>query len=201
VDGVDPTVTDSEGRFAMIVPEEMQALDIRIVAHGYAGKLVYELKPGEQPATIAVPTGATVVGRLTRGGVPVSHLSIAVAQTNRMVSPDRGIFIGAVAAVTDSEGNFEFNYLPPGQQYCIYSVAGDAKRTESDYVLTVKKFNVPASGQRRDLGTRRAGKPTGPRLAASIALCPECQREGWRDGGFAGCGIGVHWTTTQGRRC
>ncbi len=186
VDGVDSTVTDSEGNFVMIVPKDFQSLDIEIVAHGYAGKLVYELKPGAEPANIMVPTGATVVGKLTRHGVPVPNLSIAVAQTNRILSPDNGIFIAAVAAVTDIEGNFEFNNLPPSQQYCIYSVVGDAKRSAHDQVLTVKKFNVPGSGQRRDLGTLEVtdpisirgriesidGKPLPPNLSVTFGRDP-----------------------------
>lgn len=159
VDGVDPTVTDAEGKFALIVPDGFLSLDIEITADGYSGKLVFEMTPGDEPAAIEVPTGARVIGKLTRNGVPVGNMSIAVAQTNRSVGPDRGIFVAAVGAVTDWEGNFEFNYLPADQQYCIYSVAGDAKRTDSDYVLTVKTFNAPVSRQTRDLGTLEVTDP------------------------------------------
>ena len=157
VDGVEPTVTDEKGRFAMLLPADFLALDIEVTGNGFCGLQVILLEPGAAPVDLEVKTGARVTGHLVHRGQPVANMTIAVVQMNR--SAGDGIFIAAVSAVTDSEGAFEFRNLPPDQQYCIYSVVGDAKRTASDRILTVKKFKVPASGMTRDVGRLEVSDP------------------------------------------
>jgi len=157
VKGVDPTVTDARGRFSMLLPDEFQALDIEVTGHGFSGIQVALLEPGSEPAEVIVQEGARVIGRLVRRGQPVAGMSIAVVQTDRGSS--NGIFIAAVGDVTDAKGAFEFRNLPPEQQYCIYSVAGDAKRTQSDHILTVRTFEVPESGATRDLDSLEVAEP------------------------------------------
>lgn len=157
VKGVTPTVTDAEGRFSMIVPEDFLALDIQITADGYCGTRKMMLKPGTDIPDITVPMGAEVSGKLRHKGKPVAGMSIAVVQLNR--SADNKIFIAAVGDVTDKDGAFKFRYLPPSQRYAIYSVAGEAQRSQSEFVITTKLFTVPASGESRDLGTLSVTKP------------------------------------------
>ena len=157
VDGVEPTVTDEKGRFAMLLPADFLALDIEVTGNGFCGLQVILLEPGAAPVDLEVKDGARVTGHLVHRGQPVANMTIAVVQMNR--SAGDGIFIAAVSAVTDSEGAFEFRNLPPDQQYCIYSVVGDAKRTASDRILTVKKFKVPASGMTRDVGRLEVSDP------------------------------------------
>ena len=157
VNGVEPTVTDEKGNFAMIVPDDFQGLDIEVTGDGFCGLLLNLLEPGAAPSSIEVKDGARVIGHLVHRGQPVANMTIAVVQMNR--SAGDGIFIAAVSAVTDSEGAFEFRNLPPDEQYCIYSVVGDAKRTASDRILTVKKFKVPASGMTRDVGRLEVSDP------------------------------------------
>ncbi|WP_442483700.1 hypothetical protein [Aeoliella sp. SH292] len=157
IDGVTSTVSDAEGHFAMQLPEDFLGIHLQVRADGYCGEQLDLVPPGGDPITIEMRTGASVTGRLTHEGQPVAGMSIAVAQLDRGVSDD--IFIAAVGDVTDDDGRFEFHYLPPDQRYCIYSLAGDAKRTESPYVLTTKTFTAPATDQSRDLGELEVAEP------------------------------------------
>lgn len=157
VEGVDPTVTDASGKFSMTLPQEFLAVDIEVTGHGFCGERLLLLEPGSDPVQIDVRTGASVVGKLVHAGKPVPGMSIAVVQLERGTSDE--IFIAAVGDVTDERGRFEFRYLPLDQRYCIYSVAGEAKRSDSPYILTTKTFSVPASGKRRDLGSLEVALP------------------------------------------
>lgn len=157
VDGVDPTVTDAKGQFTMILPNDYLAIDIQLTGHGFCGEQLALIEPGGEPLQIEVRDGANVIGRLTREGKPVPGMSIAVVQLERGTSD--GIFIAAVGDVTDDNGRFQFRHLPPDQRYCIYSLAGDAKRSESSHILTTKTFSVPATGETRDLGTLEVQLP------------------------------------------
>lgn len=154
---VDTTVTDNQGRFAMILPKEFLGMNIRVFADGYCAVQTDLLQPGLKATEIKMDEGAAVTGKLVNAGRPVANMSIAVVQVNRNV--DNGIFIAAVTSVTDMDGSFEFKNLPPGQKYAIFSVVGDARRTTTDLILTTKTFTVPASGQSRDLGRLSVSQP------------------------------------------
>lgn len=41
----------------------------------------------------------------------------------------------------------------------MYSVVGDARRTESPVIVSAKLFNVPGHGKTRDLGALEADEP------------------------------------------
>lgn len=148
---VDPTVTDAQGRFALVVPDDFLSLDVTITSYGSCGARVILLEPGAEPVSVELQSGASVVGQVEHEGQPVGGMSLAVAQLDR--GTDDGIFIAAVGDVTDEAGRFEFHHLPPDQRYCIYSVVGEAKRSGSPYVITTKTFSVPVSGETRDVGT------------------------------------------------
>lgn len=150
VEGVTPTVTDTEGRFSMIVPDDFLALDIEVTADGFCGTRSLLLEPGTDIPNITVPVGAQVTGKLTHRGTPVAGMSIAVVQLER--GTDKDIFVAAIGDVTAEDGSFRFQYLPPSQRYAIYSVVGDARRSHSKFVITTKLLSVPASGESRDLG-------------------------------------------------
>jgi hypothetical protein len=157
VDGVDPVATDANGHFAITLPAELLALDIEVTSDGHCGEQLALLEPGREPRPIEMRSGANVIGRLVLDGQPVAGMSIAVVQLER--GAGTGIFVAAVGAVTDKDGRFEFQYLPPDQRYCIYSLAGDAKRTQSPHILTTKTFSVPGTGETRDLGTLEVSSP------------------------------------------
>ena len=154
---VDSTVTDNQGRFAMVLPKEFLGMNIRVFADGYCAVQSDLLQPGPKSTEITMDEGATVTGRLASAGHPVANMSIAIVQVDR--STQNGIFIAAVNSVTDKDGAFEFKNLPPNQKYAIFSVVGEARRTTTDLILTTKTFTVPASGQSRDLGKLSVSKP------------------------------------------
>jgi hypothetical protein len=157
VEGVDPAVTDANGEFMMVLPEGYQAVDIVVTGDGLCGEQISSLQPGGDPVTIEARTGASVVGQLMHADKPAARMSIAVAQLERGVTEE--IFIGAVGDVTDDDGRFKLQYLPPDQRYCIYSVAGEAKRSNSPYILATKTFTAPANGATRDLGSLQVATP------------------------------------------
>jgi hypothetical protein len=154
VEGLDPVVSDHQGKFSILLPPEFRKLDIEITADGYCGAKSSKLAPGSTTAEIRLPTGARVKGRVLHDGMPAAGMSVAVVQTNR--SADEGIFVAAVADVTNEHGEFEFLHLPPNQKYALFSVAGDGRSTAKNLILTTKTFLVPPSGKTRDLGTLTA---------------------------------------------
>jgi hypothetical protein len=146
VNGVDPTVTDTEGRFAMLLPAELEAIDVEVAADGHSGATLELLVPGQIDHRIEVPVGARVTGLLVHQGQPLPGNRVAVVQLLR----DAGRhFIKAVAATTDAQGRFEFDYLPPEEPYVIFSLVGEGPQST---VITTKRFKVSRSGQQRDLG-------------------------------------------------
>jgi len=140
----EPTVTDRNGEFTIVLPETYLAVDATIVADGHAGTRAELLTPGVE-RKIEVPFGAEVSGRIVRDGAPVPGLRIAVVQLNRSTNH----FIKAVADTTDAQGRFSMHNLPADQAYAIFSVAGESAQP---LVLTTKKFKLPADRQQRDLG-------------------------------------------------
>jgi hypothetical protein len=139
------------------LPADFLALDIEVTSNGFCGEQLTLLEPGREPQQIEMRLGANVVGRLVLDGQPVAGMSIAVVQLER--GAGNGIFVAAVGAVTDDDGRFEFRYLPPDQRYCIYSLAGEEKRTRSPHILTTKTFAAPATGATRDLGALEVASP------------------------------------------
>lgn len=154
---VDSTVTDHQGRFAIILPKDFLGMDVRVFADGFCSLQSGLLAPGPNVAQLQMDEGARVIGKLVRAGVPVSQMSIAVVQVDRSIH--NGIFIRAVADLTHEDGSFEFKNLPPNQKYAIFSVVGDARRTKNDYVLATKTFSVGSSGETRDLGKLSVTNP------------------------------------------
>ena len=143
---VDPAVTDNEGQFTLFLPAGYQGLDLSVVADGHAGAQIDLLAPGTKRHRLAVPTGTRVVGRLVHVGMRMPGIQIAVVQMDRSAGRH---FIKAVAATSDSDGRFAFDYLPADEDYAIFSVAGEGRQP---LVLTTKKFKAYASGKERDLG-------------------------------------------------
>ena len=142
----EPTVTDARGEFRLFLPDGYQAVDVEVFAEGFAGTKQSLLTPGEKSPQIVLPSGARVTGRLLADGKPANDVRIAVVQTNR--SGD-GFFIKAVAATSEGDGRFAFDYLPAAQEYVIFSVVGEDPQA---LVLTTKRFTVPNDRQERDLG-------------------------------------------------
>jgi hypothetical protein len=146
VHGVDPTVSDAEGRFSLLLPEGYKGVDVRVTAYGYAGATVALLKPGPDRQRLVVPAGTRVTGRLVRAGQPMAGLRVAVVQLERSVGHH---FIKAVGAVTGADGTFAFDHLPADEVYAIFTLVGEGPQK---FVLTTKRFKAPGDRQARDLG-------------------------------------------------
>jgi hypothetical protein len=154
VEGVRPTVSDTDGRFLMILDRSYRGIDLEVMADGFAGTLVPLLAPGSNSHTISVPLGARVTGHLLDAGKPVAGVNVAVVQLDRKAG---GHFIKAVGAVTDGDGKFAFDNLPASQKYTIFSnVAGNDPASP---VLATRTFTLPGDGASRDLGTLPAISP------------------------------------------
>lgn len=154
-EGTAPAVTDENGRFALVLTQDMLEVYLDVTGYGFCGTQLTAV-PGGPVIRAEVDRGARVTGRVMRSGQPVAGLSLAVVQTER--NAWNGIFVRAIGDVTNDEGRFDFRYLPPGQKYCIYSVAGNTKRADSGVILTTKTFMATAE-EARDLGMLEAAEP------------------------------------------
>jgi hypothetical protein len=146
VKGVDPTVSDAEGHFTLVLPEGFLGVDVQAIAQGYSGASLALLKPGPQRHRIVVPAGTRVTGRLVQDGKPVSGLRIAVVQLERAAGHH---FIKAVGAVTDKDGKFVFDHLPASEDYAIFTVVEEGPQK---LVLTTKRFKAVEDRQERNVG-------------------------------------------------
>jgi hypothetical protein len=146
---VEPTVCDAEGRFELVLPADMQAVDIEVSVSGKAGFEKSLLEPGKEEIELTIPTGTRVTGRLVDGGEPVAGLGIAVVQLNRDAAHH---FIKAVACTTDEAGRFDFNYLPANERYAIFTLVGYGSTANRDRVLSTKLFSAKGNNETRDLG-------------------------------------------------
>jgi hypothetical protein len=167
-EGIPPAVTDEKGHFEILTPEAVTGLDVEIVAAGTCGGRIYSIQPGAKASEIKLATGARVTGTLTRNGMPVAGMNVAVAQTNRNFDKRQSVFVQAIHAVTAEDGSFQFENLPPDEQYCIYSVVGEAKRSPSPYVVSTRVFHAPASEKVLDIGAIEVTDPVS--IRGSIAL-------------------------------
>jgi hypothetical protein len=146
VDGVDPTVTDSDGRFVMPLPQDYKGVDITVTADGYAGTSMALLAPGADEHRVVVPRGTRVTGRLACKDKLLAGVRVAVVQEERNAGHH---FIKAVADVTNRDGQFVLDYLPANESYVSFSVVGEGPQ---EFVLTTKRFKATGDGEERDLG-------------------------------------------------
>lgn len=175
VDGVSPVVSDSDGRFEVAAAEGFLGIDLEVEADGYCGTSTELIDVGSNEVRIEVPTGASVHGSLSSAGKPVAGARVAVVQMNRGVDNH---FIAAVAATTNDDGEFVIDYLPPSQEYAIFSPVGPDP--QDGLVFATKRFTMPASRAARDVGDLRLGPgvsvsgrvepPEGSELPKSIKL-------------------------------
>jgi hypothetical protein len=156
--GMFPAVSDAKGYFEIDLADETVGIDAEIRAEGSCGAKVVGLVPGDQRKDFMLPEGVSIVGRVQRNGQPMPGMTIAVAQTNRGLSGEN-FFLQAIPAVCDPEGRFEIKHLPPNQEYCVYSVIGEANRSNVPWVVETRLFDAPASGKIVDIGALEAVQP------------------------------------------
>lgn len=89
-------------------------------------------------------------------------MTISVVQTDRTANrreDKEKLVIQAIPAVTDVDGRFELKNLPPEQRFCVYSVLGEANRSDVPLVIQSCKFDAPLSGQTMEIEKLEALQP------------------------------------------
>ena len=143
-----PVVSDRNGRFELILPEDYLGIDIEARADGYAGTRTDLISAGEVDARIEIPLGATVSGYISIDDQPAPGTRVAVVQTDRSSNI---FFIKAVARTTDAKGRFSISNLPANQDYVVFTPIGEGS-TRTGKVIETKHFMAPTDGQEHDLG-------------------------------------------------
>jgi hypothetical protein len=158
----DPTVSDKDGNFLLIAPDGYEGLDLSINRKGFAGIDVELVSPGKEPRQITVPSGTQVTGRLVHNGQPLAGQTVAVVQLDRSVPHH---FLKAIAAETDADGKFTFNYLPADERYAIFTPVAVGP---APLVLSTKKFTASGNHKSRELGPLEVAAPL--RIAGQVDL-------------------------------
>jgi hypothetical protein len=174
VKGVDATASDANGLFRILLPPEIESVDLQITAHDFAGTSLTLVEPKAEVQRIVVPAGTRVTGRVVHAGKAVPGEKLAVVQMEREMGHH---FIKAVAAESDAESRFVFDHLPASEEYAIFTIVGSEPQK---LVFTAKRFKARADRQERDLGDlelqpalRMAGKvevPAGQSLPADAKI-------------------------------
>ena len=149
--GVHPAVTDANGYFEIDLVDGVYGIDIEIAAEGLCNRIFIDLKPTDALKTFELLEGARILGRVYDKGHPASGMTISVAQIDRGFRGEQ-FFQQAIPTVTDTQGQFELKNLLPDQEYCIYSVVGEADRGTSALIIETQKFIAPSSGRFLDIG-------------------------------------------------
>jgi len=125
------SITDPKGEFALRIPADSEALDVRVRSRAYAPKIARGLIPGAT-RTVTVGAGATVVGRLMYQGEPVPGKRVGFVQCSR----DTENFLGVQEIASDGNGIFTMTSLGPGEEYVLF-VSSDSPLTAPATVATV----------------------------------------------------------------
>ncbi|HEX2120599.1 MAG TPA: carboxypeptidase-like regulatory domain-containing protein [Thermoanaerobaculia bacterium] len=121
IPGIEPlSITNASGEFALRVDETSTKLDVRVRARNFAPEIARELVPGES-RTIAVDVGASVAGRIVRGGRPAKDLYLKILHADRRSHN----FLGDEDIATDDDGAFLVTGLGPNQPYRIIVAGGN----------------------------------------------------------------------------
>lgn len=167
--GVSPAVSDADGQFEIDLVDGVSGIDIEIAAEGLCNRRFVDLTPGDVPKKCELFEGASIGGSVYDHGNPVIGMTISVAQTDRATRGEK-FFLKAMPTVTDAQGRFELKNLLPSQEYCIYTVIGEADRNNSASIVRTQKFIAPSSGEYLDIGRLATVQPVS--FGGRIVLSP-----------------------------
>ena len=145
------TLTDSEGHFQITTGDHINAIDLRVIAAGFAPNEAKWERAADKELQIELGRGASIRGRLLLDGTPLAGVEVGMVQRNRSI----GNIVTPVELSTDENGVFQFDQLPPEMDYTIYTHTGQ----EAKGVLPVNLIGAPGHGQRADLGDIPTQKP------------------------------------------
>ena len=143
--GVDSvSITNSNGEFIITSREPAEAFDIEVRSPRHAAKR-FGLRSTGETHELAVEAGVLVRGRLLQAGQPVTGVSVGLVQC------DRGSenFLGNYAIGTNAKGEFEFTYVPPDDDFYIYTTMESIGQPAS---LPLRRLTIGKSGSLTDVG-------------------------------------------------
>jgi hypothetical protein len=143
--GVDSvSITNANGEFIITSREPAEAFDLEVRSPRHAAKRFGLLATGESHE-LAVEAGVLVRGRLLKDGQPVAGVSVGLVQC------DRGSenFLGNYAIGTNAKGEFEFTYVPPNDDFYIYTTMESIGQPAS---LPLRRLRIGKSGSLADVG-------------------------------------------------
>ncbi len=155
----DPTTpamgkTDTQGRFRLgpVLPGPVMSAVIKASGYSSASASTWTNNAWpdvtlEAPAQIEVSLkrGGSIEGRVTGAdGTPIGGANVVAASSGNMAS----MWVGSPAAVTDAEGRYRVDGVPPGD----YHLAADARGfAQADAGGDATKVTVPPEGGTRTL--------------------------------------------------
>jgi hypothetical protein len=148
--GRDSFVSDEQGAFALSAPENPAGIRISIEADGLAPSVHFLLRSVEVQV-VKLGVGAAIVGTLRKDGKPLAGLQIGLK-----ISPPEQNFRTfshldnwRFEAVTDDQGRFRFEHLPPDTSWQMFGVMESFKRVG---VMPPRTVITSGAGALLDLG-------------------------------------------------
>lgn len=156
ISGSDPsvtplTLTNAEGNFEAAVGEMVSRVALRVSAPACAPVEVNWERSSSKDLQVQLLRGASVRGQLVLQGKPLASIELGLVQMDRTI----GHIVTPMKVSTDNSGNFQFDQLPPGLDYALYTHTGQT----SSGVLPVSVVAAPGNGQLADLGPVPAQLP------------------------------------------
>jgi hypothetical protein len=154
--GVDSvSITNNEGEFIITAAEPAEAFDLEVRSPRHAAKR-FGLRETGKEHELDVEDGAMIRGRLIKDARPVAGVSVGLVQCDR--SSDN--FLGEYQIGTRDDGTFELPFVPPNDDFYIYTTMESMKGAGA---LPLKRVTIGESGTIIDLGDL----PVGPAHALS----------------------------------
>jgi hypothetical protein len=110
-------VSDENGDFVITGGEEFDSISATVEAAGYAHGIIPRVPAGRSVTKIQLTQGASLTGRLMKGGRPLPGIEIGTCGANR----EAGSYVGDFTLATDKDGRFLFVNLPPNRDYFVYA--------------------------------------------------------------------------------
>ncbi len=149
---MDPlTITDNQGEFRLTTKEPLDGVMLRASMPGYASNDGYWDSRKRNPVSITLGHGACVQGKLVYDGKPLINTRVGIVQRDRGI---QGI-LTPLDVVTDADGFFSFENLPPAMDYVLYTHANQ----QAVAALAPTVVTAPDHNKTADFETIEASKP------------------------------------------
>jgi hypothetical protein len=153
-DGADRlAITDERGSFQLGLTRPIDALYVTVTAAFLAPRQSGPLRVGPAVNEISLVRGVTVSGKVVKGEKPLAGVTLRLSQTllnDAERKRDRSIIPMSFEIDTDSRGNFEFQNVPPDDDYVLI---GLMESVRSHGALAARAVAVKGNLTTLDLGT------------------------------------------------